>query len=794
MAAIVFYPQTGGSHSSPEYGDPVPVVNHFALAEHCEQNGLDTDWWLPVANRIILRAGEESSEAYLVLEEKWINGATVEENVATGGPKRTIEEISRSLYNHKIALLDNYTGDNPVVQQGWVFHSAQAIDPDNISSSVSPAYLVKFVDLRHLWSTQGSIHHDWLPDNVGYNVTDTRRSGESVGSIELDPENCSDWPYLEWTVKNAASGLPFYWDELLSFFWYAESPFNITSDTSLWDGGATLFFQDTPLPEGGVYPFQFPLDIRPNFEKTWAFFCKLLHCTGNEIFPEADGTWRIESIDANFGNLTLAEDPEISKFLINETFSEDSTNRLPFAMTMTFQTRVFSPAYYPIACEYITAGPYNTVEGGSGGDIYPYEALMTEADFNASGCTLARSGDAGEIENVLSIGMTAFLGTGDFLGRYTDDEGLAAANEEQLRGFAIDVLSKLALSRAEPSVNATYGLFMGVVPNPSFEEVHYYISPSGPCTYLRSVEASVGVNSIPPSPHIRDRLVAADNYDDVPGYLTDKIEDHLITGYDSLAHQVVWAEAVQHEDTGTGISDNKVRLYTTISAGAPGPTGPTGPAGPAGPTYTDGCGILISGTVVSFDPTDALGVGMQLSPDPFDPSCAISPDPADLAGCGLEDASDNAATDRVKLKVDPDALWELGGGLESGTDNDDIADGPCKLKIAPGDLVTSGGGLMAATGNTTLGAGPVKLKIRPSDLCGTGLTPDGGNQDDPNGPVKIKVDLSVSPVIRNITGLTLVLAGGVLRVNLDYTEYQVYGVATGNSGTLTSYVATTTCP
>jgi hypothetical protein len=769
---------------SPEYSDAIPVIDAQSLYNECVAHGIGTDWWFPKANTICMKAGEDPSVAYLLLTHKYIYGIEANQN---GGI--AIPPINKEVYNHKVSLIDNNRSTSlPVC--GWWFQSAIAIDGSSEKNDPDAVYLVKFVDRRYIWALQPSLStvSGALLAVVkdGYNIVSPSRDSTDM---EWDIDTVEEFPYDEATVGSA----PYTWQYLLEGFW--------NSTDFLANSGSTLgFYTDDGLPPGGIYPEQKPLDIRPENTPTWKFFCRLLHSTGNEIYPKFDGTFVIRPIDDNFlggtaltGELPNGDGTTFEDVLIEEGHIDPEMQRIPGHITMTFLVRSHGidngeitnrNQYYTLLRPFSSTGlvaypsdslhdplldlaDYGETDGSTKYGVYPV------GDGNVLDC----------IEEVTTIAMTAVY------------DGGSLKNSDTLDDFAADVLTKLLQSRLDTHVDATYGAFVEMEPCPQFEEVYFFINEGGPCTRFLSRPAVVGVEEAPNisgGSSFVDRLVAADETDDTPGTLDDKLENENPAGTyagDPTSYQYVFYEVVTN-----GIDpdkNNKLLLYTQVGSGAVGPAGPAGPPGADGadgPTYTDGCGILIAGTVISFFPDEVAGPGLQV--DPFaTTTCSLAVDPADLAGCGLEEAADNVANSAVKLKINPSAL--AGCGLAVASNNTSNAIGPCKLKVDPAAL--AGCGLKAASDNQTDGDGPCKLVIDITAIANSaeGIGAATGNQDDGNGPCKLKVATNVT--IKVPTSIELNQVGSTLEVKLNYTEYAIYGVA-GATGSLSDTVTTTECP
>lgn len=778
--SITLYPDTGYSADNTIYGDPIPILDADALYGYCLEQGIPTDWWYSKANTITLIAGFQPSEAYLLIDKIYIDGATAAVAESVLGKKKVIPALKFSeRYDHKITLKDNFSQlptDDPNYQaptdiRGWVFHSARAIDGSNLAGDPRTAYLVKFVDRRFLFNQKP--YWTWVPsetigvDAIGYSISSKQYLSEDMSGSVTTP---GEFPLL------GADFSAFDWESTLE---------------GIYNNAAAPFLENAQLPTGGSYPDEGPIDYFIHQRNAWEVFCECLHATGNEIFPKLDGTFEIKPIDAHFNVSESDLDPYINYVVENgHPIPDDKMIPAYVAVRMRLKPEPESDQEY--VTNYYISNIFSTdstvIDLGVGTPLLVSDATAYGGAVYTADPTIGGTWAHATMDTITTPCVSYLPWMPDTATAYWD----------YLYSYSRHIATKLIQSRLDNQVDATYGRFIPLNPSPQFEKVTFFFYKGSPATRFESLPSVVGVESLEfmPTPK-QDRLVASDPTDTIPAELIDKIEDTTVEGtYDELLHQVVWGEIVTH---GTSPDlDNKIRFYTTLGTGAAGPTGPAGPAGPAGPTYYADCGIDIDGgNNISVAVADLAGVGMQVDPSSLT-TCSISPYPPQIANKGLEPASDNVANETVYIKVKPGDLYTAGGGLTEPTVaplNDSATGGPVKIKIKPGDLVTSGGGLMEANDNVNAAAGPVKIKIRPIDLCGDGLTVQPGNQDDANGPVKIKVDNDAPGMIaiNNITGITLDLVGSTLVVTLDYTVINVHGKTTATTAQFTDSVATTTC-
>jgi len=795
--SISFYPASfsGGEYS---YDKSYPVFDAHKLYQDCVAYGIATDWWYPIANSVKLVAGYEYSTAHLLMTKRYIDGCTAAQNNGVA-----IDPINRQLYNHRINLSDDTRNKLDLGSfnvDGWSFHSARAIDGSSSPEDLDALYLVKFVDLRYVWSktpglptTAGSF---LFISREGYNILDPTIDDRDMDYS--DPSNGTTFPYDPETIHGDD---PYTWEQVLEILWYSAGGLGAGHGTTLW-------FQNDDLPFGGEYPEQVPIDLRPENKTAWRFFCDVLHATGNEIYPWLDGTFRIAPIDEHFGQAEDLDDPLISPYLIESGHIQPEDVLLPENMTMTFQKRHLGEGsananYY----ETFPAPPFGTTPFAA---VQFDDPLITAEEFEDSGAynevgVYSVSGlIAGVIEDVTSLGMTVV---------YKDN---VIKNDTELQDFARVVLQKYTKSKADKQVDNTYGYFIALPPTGQYEEVTWFIGPNGPSTKFLSLPSTVGVDTLPPiikNPRDKDtdRLVAADPTDDEPKTFIEKLAFTQTPGTWETPDtwQEVWGEVYT---VGTDPhNDNLIRLYTALGTGEQGPPGPPGPADPdsvfgsitlVGLTYVggvltvtnanliDGCGIIIAGDTIHFDPTDVVGAGLQV--DPYaTTACSIAVKPEDLVGCGLEVCSDNAANEEVRIKVKPSDLAGCGLMVQEG--NQDDSGGPCKLAIKVSDI--AGCGLKPASDNTQPGTDNCKMVIDLDAITNPteGIDKASGDQDDANGPCKLKIKTNGTiRVLDPDNPPTLTLTGGNLELKIYYKDVDVYRVL-NTTGNVTATTATTDC-
>lgn len=562
------------------------VQDANVLLDECLRHGIPVDWWYSKANTVRMIAGEQSSEAYLLLKKTDLDGD--EDN--------SIEPLSRVFYNHKITL-DATPDGSPFNILGWAFHSARAITATDDLVDKDTIYLVRFCDLRYFFAKQpcligvsGALVYE---ARTGFNVVSQTVNDSGMSYDESDPV---EFPYDPGTI---AGSDPYTWETLLETLWHS------TAFTD--DFGAVIGFSNQAFPTDGTYPEQVPLDIRPENHSTWSLFCNLLHGTGNEVYPQYDGTFLISPIDESFGvgiDGTELADHVTNAIEIGNVSPE--WNRIPEFMSMTFLRRY---TLLNIAAgitarninNYISTSPIATTGASSilFGETLPDDLLKSSGTYEVQS-----AGILGATEDVTTIGRS--MVNGGVAGDVT---------------FAKFVLKKYLKARLGEAIDATFPFFINSTPQPSYNEVLYYFdrdeegNPAPRSHFLNDAPPSPGCDSLPeiPGGGSTDRLVGGDDTDEVPETLYPKIVDH--STFDSDLHTVVYAQAVDHA-AGPPLN-RRVKLFTTKGTGTTGPpgsdgadgtNGTNGTNGADGDTVDEGYAIDVShaGTVatVGFDPTE----------------------------------------------------------------------------------------------------------------------------------------------------------------------------------------------
>lgn len=538
-------------------------------------------------------AGQDSSEAYLILKGLDLFGQQ-------NPPIAPLAKVG--FYNHQIQFDGTRSDEAPFVIKGWAFHSYRAINPSDQATDPDALYLVRFCDLRYFFNKQ--------PCQIGVTgaAVESFREGFNIISMTVDDSAMSydestttNFPYD--TSTTAGPTTPYTWAVLLGELWRSSA---FTDEL-----GAVMGFTDQTLPSGGSYPDQGPIDVRPENRGTWEMFCDLLHCTGNEVFPNHDGTFRIQPIDDDYN--TALVDSVLGHYLsdvIDQGNAYPDWHKLPLYATMTFLKRFSS---------HFTDG------GASLRNINNYEISDPAKVYDASGIidpsSITLSADVengviavgeitpGSIEDFTTIGRSAVFGS-------ASAESARVTNNAN---FMFTVLRRYYKARLGSPTDITFPYFINSAPQPQWNEVLFYLArnpegaPDNRTHFLNNAPPSPGVKTLPMIPgggsgSGGDRLVAADTTDDIPRELYGKTEDH--DSYDDSIHQLVYTQVVSHGTDPT--QDNTIRFFTIAgtpgSPGDPGSPGADGAAGADGDTVDEGYAIDVThaGTVatVIFDPTE----------------------------------------------------------------------------------------------------------------------------------------------------------------------------------------------
>lgn len=427
-----------------EDGDvtPFPVYDAGKLYNECVKHGLETDWWVPLANTIHMRSGFESSEAHILLTQNVL----LSYQNSDGSP--TPEPLWRK-YGHKLRLTKD-SGARFTVG-GWGIKHARAIDGTNVIEDGYTIYLVTLVDLR-------------CPSkNMAYTVAEsgsykTRKTGWNVVTQGNDSYDSS-------TVNGED---PWDWDEILGQLWLATAMSGIA------------------FPTGGTYPSQTPVDIRPENRSAWAVFCDLLHASGNEIYQNLNGTFYISVIGENYLDdleLLLAGNEHL---LVETGHPKPEWRVLPNRVQMAFQARNWSSTKTNINSYWSSEDPL-LVTDVSGINITQEDAIL--GDFTIVEDGIGDGRNRGIIEEVTTFGMTA---------RFDGGAGIVPENQADLLAFSKLVLGRWLKSRASQALDRAYAGFLSLVPSEAYPEVIWYIDLyRGPTTKLVSVITDIGVKDLP---------------------------------------------------------------------------------------------------------------------------------------------------------------------------------------------------------------------------------------------------------------------------------------------------------
>lgn len=733
--------------------NPHPSHDAEILFHECQRLGFPTDWWYPLANRIELVGGRESSTAYLLLTREDIEGSP------NPGIGPALAAISKTAISHKIHLED-VNGSFDI--EGWVFDSYRQILGSTDATDLKGFYLAKFCDIRSLINKSPDYKYvdgaGIFISKSGYNVVSTSRSNSGMA---YDASDQDDFPYDLETI-DTYNDEPWTWETLLENLW----------------NESVMGFSEQSFPTLTSPPDEFPLDILPGTTSSWNLFIDLLNSIGQELYPLLDGTFRILPINNSF-NAASSLIPYVRN-LIDTDHPWHTHRRVPEAVGLSFQKRLTAASSTTASDDdnrchfhtgkhlelFPTTAASNTSAWGALDDLVTNPTYAASGGATATGTyVVGEPGIVGQAVEFPSIAMSALL-----------IDSTTPQNATELESFSEHVLTRYIKACLSPVIDATYNLFLNIAPSPEFGRVVWFLDVNGTCTRFQSIEPSLS----PREPYLigggasTDRKVAASEDDDVPDALYPKIKDHGT--FDADDHQIVYAEV--YDPGGDPPKDYKVKLFTALGTGEPGPEGPPGADGP---TYTDGCGIIVAGTVISFDAPDvALGGTGSLRVDPNNTGseCFIAVDPAGLYsdGGGLTAASNNASVTpkRSRLKVKPEDL--AGDGLTVDPANATVAIGPSRMQLDLGCGLEFDGGTTPAK----------KVRINRTQLIQT-----GGGLTAGTGTCDLKVDRNVT--IHSVDSISLVLSGGNLTMTVNYTNYSIYGVA-GSSSSFTASVATTTCP
>lgn len=562
MTAVISYLHKGSDESGES--DVVhldldcPAYNADILYYECRRLHIETDWWFSKANRITLRAGTEPSEAYLLLRRgDFPNSPTV------GDYKGTF--VNQDWRNSKVGIIRLYQGNSDLTTaesssttpgqwdiKGWMFHSAIAVNSSELLADDETIYLVKFVDVRFHYARSVNADSGGQPNS--YNVID-RTSG-------VTPEDYTDvtkFPYVAGTV-GGDTGPPFGFGTVLNSYW--------------------SLFSSVDLPSGGSFPTsQYPLDIRPEDRTHYATFMDLLHSTANELFPGLNGVFTISPIDANFSTTLPSPDPlkDYLQWLIDDAHPQPEFVRLPDGAGLRFR-QVYLDSTKRISNFHQVNFP-NITDIDWGG-----KPIFIDEEFGQ--------------EIITSSAMVYAPGLGT-----------------ALSDFATTVLTRFYKSRNTYQYIRVYSRFIPLAPSPAYEEVEFACVGKIITTTFRSIEANIGATFLPESfdsagSGSSDHLVIADSADEVPESFYSTVVDH--DTFDADLHQEVFAQVV--EAAAGPPLNNRVKLFTAIATGDPGPTGSPGTPGD---TVVSGYCIVVAHALTVAQPNLDLTLATAWNNTPF---------------------------------------------------------------------------------------------------------------------------------------------------------------------------------
>lgn len=507
--------------SSPRY-----VYDAYHLRDECNRLDVPVDWWFGKANTVRMMAGEQSSEAYLLLAKSDLDGVP-----SLNGQPAILAIKKAGFYNHKIRLEGTLEGTIPYFEiAGWGFHSYRCVIGSEIETDKEAIFLVRFCDARHFFAKQpcrveiggqGTIS----TVRTGYNVVDashvltTTYNEASVDTFPYDPDTCREHTP---TSQDTSKRTPYTWDSLLRRLWHEIVTNDPNDAPPIYpkEFGATMGLSAQPFPTGGSYPDDItpgipvplsyrPIDIRPENKTTWSLFCDLLHSIGNEIYPLYNGTFAIAPIDQSFtisptnsnpptiANTDLAAFASTPGFIIDDGHAFPEWKRIPEKVSMSFFRRLSSssPEIFnrlKNANNYNALGPFNTT------DLIPGFTINAHSGEIATGTQVVQSTIPGTIEN-----FTTFARPGDL---------------DNNSPFAKYVLTRYLKACLSPTFDITLPMHVPSTPQPFYSEVLYYFdldtsidppTPSPRTHFLTKAPPVPGVESVAqPSSSGRTEVVA----------------------------------------------------------------------------------------------------------------------------------------------------------------------------------------------------------------------------------------------------------------------------------------------
>jgi hypothetical protein len=544
----------GGEASINHLNLNISAFDADMLYAQCVSLKLETSWWYYKANRITLRAGTEPSEAYLLLRR-----GDFPNSPYIGDYKGQF--INQDWRNAKVGIIRLYQGKDDLTSAESAGATPGQWDIKgwmfHSAIAVNASNLLTDDEIIYLVKFVDTRFHWARSVNTtiegqpnSYNVVD--RNGSTSPT---DYTDITTFPYVSTTVTGS-SGPPLTFATILNNYW------------SLFSG--------TAFPAGGSYPAQYPLDIRPENRTHYATFMELLHSSANELYPTLAGGFTIAPIDANFQVNFVDPLRNYAQWLIDEGQPQPEYVRIPNGAGLRFKKVYLNSAEKRISNYFITN--FDTTSIAWGGKPIFIDEEFTQEVFTTSA-------------------MVSVDGVGDALGDFTTA-----------------VLTRYYKSRNQYQFMRVYNRFIPLPPSGDFEEVEFACVGRIITTAFRSKEASIGASFIPENfegiGSGSDHLVIANADDEVPESFFDTVVDH--SAYDSGLHQIVYAQVIE---ASAGPPVNKrVKLFTAVATGAPGPTGT---AGADGDTVISGYCIVVAHAGTVAQPNLDLTLATAWNATPF---------------------------------------------------------------------------------------------------------------------------------------------------------------------------------
>lgn len=275
-----------------------PVADAARLHEDCLNAGIGTSWWETSANTIHLVAGRGPSEAHLLLPYstiKLLNDAAVstgdEEGLDSSGVVETSPDgTGKNFYDRVIRIhrmfVENPDYGDPGEPQfleeeqdlsGWVFVGSKAIDPSRNTQDDNTIHLARFTDIRGIYEL---ISH---PPGNNWNL---------VRCFNETPETNYDvWGFYNDPLIAMADQV-YAWQNLSDELWW--NICHIFPNDKYQTAPVTFDFPYYEPVSGGDYENNRPHNLRFKDLDPWDSYVEFCHKIFHEVFPEFDGTYRIE--------------------------------------------------------------------------------------------------------------------------------------------------------------------------------------------------------------------------------------------------------------------------------------------------------------------------------------------------------------------------------------------------------------------------------------------------------------------------------------------------------------------